>query len=86
MATWIWIVIAAGAIVALAVVVFGMRGRRVARRREKAQELRQDAEQRHRKAKEHESLAEELADRAKSEREEADKVGARAAKVDPDRD
>jgi hypothetical protein len=89
MATWIWIVIAVGAVIVLAALVFGARkakDRRVVQQREKAQELRQEAEQRHRKAKERESLAQELTERAKAERKEGDKAAAHAARVDPDRD
>jgi hypothetical protein len=88
MATWIWIVIAIAAIVVLGVLLFGGRRakqRRVVQQREKAQELRQEAEQRHRTAKERESLAQELTERAKAERKEGDKAAAQAARVDPDR-
>ena len=89
MATWIWIVIAAAAVVVLAALVVGwQRGRekRLAQRREKAQALRQEAQQRHRTAKERESMAQELKERATAERKEGDKVAAHAAKIDPDRD
>jgi flagellar biosynthesis/type III secretory pathway M-ring protein FliF/YscJ len=89
MATWIWIVIAIAAVAALVVAVLGARRikeRRVVRQRKKAQELRQEAAQRHRRAKEREDMAKELSERAKAERKEADKVGAQAARVDPDRD
>jgi Flp pilus assembly protein TadB len=89
MATWIWIVIAATAVVVLAALIVGwQRGRekRLAQRREKAQALRQEAQQRHRTAKERESMAQELKERATAERKEGDKVAAHAAKIDPDRD
>ena len=88
MATWIWIVIAIAAVVLLAVFVLGGRkakNRRVVQQREKAKELRQEAQQRHRTAKERENLAQELAERAKAERKEGDKAAAQAARVDPDR-
>jgi uncharacterized protein YlxW (UPF0749 family) len=90
MATWIWIGIAVAAVIVLAaLVVFGARRakeRRVVQQREKAQELRQEAEQRHRKAKERENLAQELSERAATERKEGDEAAAQAARVDPDRD
>jgi len=89
MATWIWIVIAVAAFVVLAAVVLGARKareRRVVQQREKAQELRQEAEQRHRAAKERENMSQELKERAATERKEGDKVAAQAAKIDPDRD
>jgi ABC-type protease/lipase transport system fused ATPase/permease subunit len=89
MATWIWIVIAIGAIVLSAVLALGGRKaseRRVVKRRQEAQELRQEAEVRTRRAEEREALAQEQADRAEAERKEAAEVEARAARVDPDRD
>jgi Flp pilus assembly protein TadB len=88
MATWIWIVIAVAAVIVLAVAVFGGRRakqRRVVQQREKAQTLREEAQQRHRSAKERENLAQELAERAKSERRAGDEAAAHAARVDPDR-
>ena len=88
MATWVWIVIAVAAVVVLAAFVLGGRKakqKRIVQQREKAQDLRQEAAQRHRSAKERENLAQELAERAKSERAEGDKAAAHAARVDPDR-
>jgi uncharacterized protein HemX len=89
MATWIWIVIAIAAVVLLAVFLFAGRKakqRRVVQQREKAHELREEAQQRHRTAKERENLAQELAERAKTERRQGDEAAAQAARVDPDRD
>ena len=53
MATWVWFVIAIGALLVLGLVGFGMmRGREKAQRREKAQELRQEAQARLEQAEE----------------------------------
>jgi flagellar biosynthesis/type III secretory pathway M-ring protein FliF/YscJ len=89
MATWIWIVIAVGAVVLLLALVFGAkrgRERRIVHRREKAHELREEAEERSRRADERERIAKEHAQQARDEREQAAEVGARADKIDPDRD
>jgi ABC-type lipoprotein release transport system permease subunit len=89
MATWIWIVIGVAAVIVLLAVLFGARRaqeRRVVQRRGKAQELRQEAEDRSRRAEERERIAEEHAEQARQERKEAAEVGARADKIDPDRD
>ena len=88
MSTWVWIVIAIVAIVLIAALVFGRRVRekRLVQRREKAQELRQEADQRTQRAKEREAIAQEHIEQARSERGEAAKVGARADRVDPDSD
>ena len=89
MATWIWIVIAIAAVVVIAALVLGARkGRekRVIQKREQTQELRQEAEDRTRRAEERERIAEEHAQQARDERKQAAEVGARADKIDPDRD
>jgi flagellar biosynthesis/type III secretory pathway M-ring protein FliF/YscJ len=89
MATWIWIVIAVGAVILLLALVFGARRgreRRIVQKREKAGELRQEAQERVQRAEERERIAEEHAQQARDEREQAAEVGARADKLDPDRD
>ncbi len=89
MATWIWIVIAIGAVIVLAAILFGVirgRERRVVQKREKAQELRQEAEAHTRKAEERESVAEEHTQQAREERKQAAEVATQADKLDPDRD
>jgi flagellar biosynthesis/type III secretory pathway M-ring protein FliF/YscJ len=81
-ATWIWIVIAIGALLVLGVLVFGSlraREKRLTERREQAQELRQEADRRARVAEGHELEAREA-------RREAAQVGARADRLDPDRE
>ena len=86
MTTLIWIVIA----VAIVVVVAGLVGlrttseRRLAQRREKALELRQEVEERTARADQREALSREQAEIAQNERSEAEKIGARANKLDPD--
>ena len=61
MSTWVWIVIAIVAIVLIAALVFGRRVRekRLVQRREKAHELRQEADQRTQRAEEREAIAQE---------------------------
>jgi hypothetical protein len=89
MATWIWIAIAVGALILVALLALGGRKaseRRVVKKREEARDLRQEAEVRTRRAEEREALAQEQADRAEAERREAAEVGARAAEIDPDTD
>jgi len=89
MATWIWIAIAVGALILVALLALGGRKaseRRVVKKREEARDLRQEAEVRTRRAEEREALAQEQADRAEVERREAAEVGARAAEIDPDTD
>jgi flagellar biosynthesis/type III secretory pathway M-ring protein FliF/YscJ len=89
MATWIWAVIGVGVVLLLVLAVFGLRrGRelRLAKRREKTAELRQEADERTRRAEERERIAEEQAQQAREERKEAAEVGARAERLDPDRD
>jgi flagellar biosynthesis/type III secretory pathway M-ring protein FliF/YscJ len=88
MATWIWIVIAVGAMLVLALAALGVvRGRekRLAERREQAQELRQEAEMRTQQAVERERVAEEQAQQAREARKVAAEAGARADRIDPDR-
>ena len=59
MAAWIWILIAIGVVVVLGLIVFGaMRGREKAQRREKAQELRQQASTHTQQAKDQERVVE----------------------------
>jgi hypothetical protein len=89
MATWIWIVIAVGAAIVLLALVFGARRgreRRIVQRREKAHGLREEAQERSRRAEERERIAKEHAQQARDERKQAAEVGARADKIDPDRD
>lgn len=85
MAAWIWILIAIGALVALGLVVFGVRNNREkTQRREQAQELRQEADTRTRQAEERERVAQEQVQQAKEARKVAAEVGARADHIDPD--
>lgn len=89
MATWIWILIAVGAVILIAVLLFGGRRakeKRVVQRREQARELQQEAEVRTRRAEEREAVAQEQADHAREERKRAAEVSERAVRVDPDRD
>jgi FtsZ-interacting cell division protein ZipA len=89
MATWIWILIAVGALVLIAVLLLGGRRakeKRVVQKRGQARELRQEAESHARRAEEREAVAREQAEQARAERKQAAKVGERAAHVDPDRD
>jgi type II secretory pathway component PulM len=89
MATWIWILIAVGAALVLAIVLFGAwkgRERRLESKRTEAQGLRRQAEQQARRAQERSELADELAERARGERREAQVAARRAAEVDPDVD
>ena len=82
MAAWIWIVIAIGALLVLGALVFGSlraREKKLTERREQAQELRQEADTRARVAEGHELEAREA-------RKEAAAVGARADRLDPDRE
>ena len=85
MAAWIWILIAIGALVVLALVIFGVRNNREkAERREQAQELRQQADTHAQQALERERVAEEQVKQAKESRRVAAEVGARADHIDPD--
>jgi FtsZ-interacting cell division protein ZipA len=89
MATWIWILIVIGALVLIAVLLFGGRRakeKRVVKKREQARELRQEADVRTRRAEKREAVAQEQAEQARQERKEAAEVSERAARVDPDRD
>ena len=82
MATWIWIVIAIGALLVLGLLIFGSlraRDKKLTEWREQAQELRQEADRRARVAEGHELEAREA-------RREAAEVGARADRLDPDRE
>jgi flagellar biosynthesis/type III secretory pathway M-ring protein FliF/YscJ len=84
-AAWIWILIAIGALVVLAVVAFAVRNNREkAQRREEAQELRQQADTHAQQALERERVAEEQVKQAKESRRVAAEVGARADHIDPD--
>ena len=85
MAAWLWILIAIGALVVLALVIFGVRNNREkAQRREQAQELRQQADTHTQQALERERVAEEQVKQAKESRRVAAEVGARADHIDPD--
>jgi FtsZ-interacting cell division protein ZipA len=88
MASWIWILVAIGALILFAVLLLGgrrARERRIVQKREKAQELRREAEVRTRRAEERETVAQEQADQARAERKHAAEAAERAARVDPDR-
>jgi predicted Holliday junction resolvase-like endonuclease len=87
MATWIWIVIGV-ALAAVLIVVAALtllRGRIDEKRRAQAHKLRQEAENRARRANEREAVAKDIASQAREERELADSLQERAAKIDPDR-
>jgi hypothetical protein len=89
MDTWVWILIAVGAVVVLGVLLVGgrrARERRLESKRSEAAELRADASTRAARAEEREALAEEQAERARRERVEADEVARRADEIDPDRE
>jgi FtsZ-interacting cell division protein ZipA len=87
MAAWIWILIAIGVVVVLALVVVGaLRGREKTQRREKAQELRQQADTHRQQAEERERVAQEQVQQARESRRVAAEVGARADRIDPDRE
>ena len=87
MATWVWIVIAIGALIVLGLVVFGVRrGPDKAERREQARQLRQEADTRTQQAEERERVAEEQVKQARESRRVAAEVGARADDIDPDRE
>ena len=87
MGTWIWILIAIGAVLVLGALVFGVRSsREKTQRREQAQELRQEADTRTRQAEERERVAQEQVQQAKEARKVAAEVGARADHIDPDSD
>jgi flagellar biosynthesis/type III secretory pathway M-ring protein FliF/YscJ len=87
MATWIWIIIAIAAVVAIGLLAFfgfGVAGRRrVERRRAEARVLRQEADERTRRAEEREAVAGKIADEAREEREHAENLAQRAGKLDP---
>jgi FtsZ-interacting cell division protein ZipA len=85
MAAWIWIVIAIGALVAVALLVFGvLRSRERQQRREQAQELRQEAETRNQQAEERERIAQQHAREARESRKAAEEASAYADDLDPD--
>jgi len=87
MAAWVWVLIAIGVLVVLGLAIFGARrGREKAQRREQAQELRQEADARTRQAEERERVAHEQQQQAREARKVAAEVGARADRLDPDRD
>jgi FtsZ-interacting cell division protein ZipA len=87
MAAWIWILIAIGALVVVALLVFGARRSRDRRqRREQVRELRQEVDTRTRQAEERERVAQEQVQEARESRRIAAEVGARADRLDPDRE
>lgn len=88
MPIWVWILIAIGALVLLAVLLLGGRRakeKRTVQKREEAHELRREAEVRTQRAEEREAVAQEQADEARAERKQAAEVAERAGRVDPDR-
>jgi FtsZ-interacting cell division protein ZipA len=89
MDAWVWIVIAVGAVVLLALLLVGLRRsreRRLQAKRDEARGLRQEAEARARLAEERSAVADELAQRADSARQEAQVASRRADEIDPDVD
>ena len=83
MATWIWIVIGLAVVVVVGLAVLGGMQQRDRKqfeeRRGQAQQLRQEADSREKLAREHE-------EHARDARRTAAVVGARADRVDPDRE
>ena len=87
MATWIWIVIAIGVVVVLALVVFGAwsgRQKQLEQKREEAQGLRQQAETHNRQAVYRVRIARYHQLGAPVACQTAAVVGARADRIDPD--
>ena len=87
MDTWVWIVIAVVAVVAIALIVWGGRRakeRRLEGKREEAGQLRQEAAQRAQAAQHRESLIAEQEDRLREERAAAEAHARRADELDPD--
>jgi HAMP domain-containing protein len=89
MDTWVWIVIAIGAVLLVFILVLAARRaneRRIETKRVEARELRHEAKARSTRAEEREALAEEQAEQARQERMRAEEVSQRASRVDPDID
>jgi hypothetical protein len=89
MDTWVWIVIAIGAVLLVLILVLAARRaneRRIATKRVEAGELRQQAESRSRRADERQAIAQEQAEEARLERLRAEEAAQRASRVDPDVD
>jgi FtsZ-interacting cell division protein ZipA len=89
MATWVWIVIAVGALVVLGLLLWSAqktRERRLEAKRSEAVELRRQAEAKVQRSEHRASVAEELAEHARVERQEAEVASRRADEVDPDVD
>jgi outer membrane murein-binding lipoprotein Lpp len=86
MATWIWILIAVGAVIVLGLLLFGARRGVRSRQRDRAQELRSEAQLKAERAERRESVADELAARARADRREAAVATQRAGETDPDAD
>jgi FtsZ-interacting cell division protein ZipA len=87
--TWVWIVIAVGAVIVLGLVLLAARRareERLERKRSEALELRKQAEAKTQRAEHRASTADELAERARVERQEAEVAARRADEVDPDVD
>ena len=86
MPTWTWIVIAAGAALAVVLGLLAWRGRnrQLEQHRAEAGELRATAEERYAEAGRREAAAEQEALRARRAREAADDAIRRADDVDPD--
>jgi flagellar biosynthesis/type III secretory pathway M-ring protein FliF/YscJ len=87
----LWVILAALAVVAVvlaAIFFLGRRSkdRRVQRKRDEANELRVEADEKAVRARQREALAEEQAERARQEREEAEEQARRADEIDPDND
>jgi flagellar biosynthesis/type III secretory pathway M-ring protein FliF/YscJ len=89
MDTWVWIVIAVGAVIVVGLLLLGAvraRERRLEAKRGEAWELRQQAEAKAQRAEHRASVADELAEGARAERREAEVAARRADEVDPDAD
>jgi flagellar biosynthesis/type III secretory pathway M-ring protein FliF/YscJ len=85
MDTWVWILIIVGVVLILAGLAYFMtRDRREGRKREEADGLRHQAEDRRAEAGRREAVAEAEAERARREREASDEALHRADEVDPD--
>jgi flagellar biosynthesis/type III secretory pathway M-ring protein FliF/YscJ len=86
MAWWVWIVVAAGVLLAvwLLIVAIGTPGRRRAAQREKAAELRQEADEKLSSAAQREAAAAQHAAAAERDRLAAEHARDQADAVDPD--
>jgi FtsZ-interacting cell division protein ZipA len=89
MDTWVWILIAVGAVIIVGLVILAARKgreRRLESKRHEALELRREAQATEQRAEQRASVADELAERSQLERRQARAEAQRANEVDPDVD